>query len=77
MRPRNRFIVVKSSVLWGFSICDADTTPASEVTTVNENYGIQDHGLRREDTLRRAKDICDMFNREEEMREAVDGKVRQ
>jgi hydrogenase maturation factor len=77
MKPRHRFIVAHSRVT-GMAILDVDRTPAFEVTQVGDDYSLLHDGqAMRANTEKRARELCAMMNREEEMRESVDAKVNQ
>jgi hypothetical protein len=76
MKPRHRFVVAHSR-LFGLVVLDVDIAPAAETVHLNEDHLISDHSERHAEVLQRANDICAMMNREEEMRESVDAKVRQ
>jgi hypothetical protein len=77
MKPRHRFVIARSSIS-GYAILDADQIPADEKLIVHEKWKDPlDLAAAREACLCEAIEVCAMLNREEEMREAIDGRVLQ
>lgn len=73
MKPRPRYVVGKSW-LTGFAVFDTDACPIEDAALVHQDIAVgesNEHSRAR--CLAKAKSLCAMLNREDEMREAVDG----